>query len=103
MWYETSDAAALAAARSQPRLNDAEVTSSPLWNFVPVLRWKVHTEQSSLVSQLVASAGVTLPSGCAWVRPVNSWCVTRVPSDSWELYGSIAVGSVIPRWKVPPG
>ena len=34
---------------------------------------------------------------------MNRYLVTSSPSDSWALYGSIAVGSVMPKRNVPPG
>src|SRR5207302_6408634 len=66
-------------------------------------RWKVHDVQSVFFSHVVATPGSS--SDVALLidtRPVNSSLVTSWPSDSWELKGSMAVGSTMPSRKTPP-
>ena len=84
-------------------MNAAASTGSPFVNVVPGLRVKVHCVQSAFGDHAEATPGSTWPLRVFVTRPVNSACVTRAPSDSWTLYGSIAVGSVMPSRKVPPG
>ncbi len=102
-WYATSDAESLAEVRSQPRLNAAESTGSPFENVCPGLRVNVHAVQSAFGSHFEATPSYTSPLGLTLTSPVNSALLTRMPSDSWALYGSIAVGSVMPSRNVPPG
>ena len=83
-------------------MNAAAFTGSPLVNLVPGLILKVQVLPSELTVFEVARAGTTLPSGVGSYSPVKRLSVTRMPSDSCALYGSMATGSVIPILKVPP-
>ena len=71
--------------RSQPRLNAAESTGSPLEKVVPGLRRNVHCEQSAFGVHAEATPSYTAPFGRTLTRPVNSAFVSRMPSDSCAL------------------
>lgn len=101
-WYATSDAAALCAARAQPRANASASTASPLENLVSGLTLKVQEVQPSSDVADSASAGSARPSGVFEYRPVNRALASRMPVDSWARPGSMVSGSVLPIRNTPP-
>ena len=69
-----------------PRMKASALTGSPLLNFVPRRRLKVHSVQSSFFDHFSATPGViSAVLSLTLTSPVNSCLVTRMPSDSWAL------------------
>src|SRR5690349_17345743 len=103
MNWAVSEAAAFWAARFHASMNDWAVTVSPLLNWVPERSLNVHVVHGSSRVQLSATPGLICAVALSRVtRPSKMALVTFWPSDSWELYGSMAVGSTMPRRKTPP-
>jgi len=88
------------SARRQPRTKLCAVTGSPSLKTVSVRSRNVQVVAVGSDSHSRAVAGISPPSSSSASSPVNRALQTRMPSPSWALYGSMAVGSVMPIRKI---